>query len=127
MSARAAAWCLRNTATWSGVRLLQSWMFGPLAVGDQPLDLGDVAIGGGGVQAGIDAQVARVGRRLRQCRAAGEPQHEYGYRQMNDVASDHSASRCRHNRPANDSTGRRIASEHGRTNGNGRASPAIDN
>jgi hypothetical protein len=33
--------------------------------GDQPLDLGGVALRGGGVQPGLDAQLRRAGRGLR--------------------------------------------------------------
>ena len=45
----------------------------PLAGGDQALDLGDVAAGGGGMQAGIDLEVALARRRLGRRHAVGEP------------------------------------------------------
>ncbi len=38
----------------------------PLAIGDQALDLGDVALGGGGMQTGIDPEVTLARWRLRQ-------------------------------------------------------------
>ena len=66
----------RDVERRAAVRVLH---VGFLAGREQALDLGRVTLGGGGMQAGIDAQVGGVRRDLRECRprqGTGEKQGE---------------------------------------------------